>query len=403
MVFSSPVVAQSHYIGKIHTKKLKQMSGEQNEWPPEPEENETAVTESNPTSSPLTEKSNQQDASDDLSCMDNAIDLNDPNKYCKLCGATFNKPLVAQQHYNGKKHARNEIRRKLKEEMGDTGVPMDSGGEGIFVCPICSITLTSIEMYKSHMQGNKHQIKETMVANVMKTTKKSYDSFQDELADYIKVQKARGLEPKTQFRQDNSDSCEEEEPVPVPVHPKVTPVAPYKYPPHPPHHPMPYPAYNPHHPPDPRAAGRDKPYRPQMPLPKIPNKIPSHRKHPRSSSDSSDESSSSSSDESSGSYKKEKRHKREHRSKERKHHHNRSKREDRSSERKKRKTADSDSGKDDCERERKAEDSSKHRKDKKKREEQTAEKEVKKPKKVKKTEDPRTEEEMLWDESILGF
>ncbi|XP_008834946.1 lysine-rich coiled-coil protein 1 [Nannospalax galili] len=34
----------------------------------------------------------------------------------------------------------------------------------------------------------------------MKHSNNSYDSFQDELEDYIKVQKARGLEPKTCFR-----------------------------------------------------------------------------------------------------------------------------------------------------------------------------------------------------------
>ncbi|XP_075712511.1 lysine-rich coiled-coil protein 1 isoform X2 [Rhinoderma darwinii] len=409
MVFSSPVVAQSHYIGKIHAKKLKQMSGEQNEWSADPQESaqiETAVAESNSILSPLTEKSNQQDVSADPSCGDNAIDLSDPNKYCKLCCASFNKPLVAQQHYNGKKHARNEARRKMMEEMGDTGVTMDSAGEGIFVCPICNITLTSIEMYQSHMQGNKHQIKETMVANVMKTTKKSYDSFQDELADYIKVQKARGLEPKTQFRQDKdpSDSCGEEEAVSAPPHPKTGPGAAYKYPPH---HPMPYPAYNPHHPPDPRLAGWDnKPYRPQRPMAKLPNKPIPPRKHPRSSPDSSDDDSSSG--ESSGSYKKERRPKREHRSKERKHH-SKARRENGSSERKKRKIEDSDSerDKDDSERDKKVQewstDKSKHRKDKKKKEEPPADKEGKKHKKTKRIEDQRTEEEMLWDESILGF
>lgn len=28
MIFSSPVVAQSHYVGKVHTKKLKQLMEE---------------------------------------------------------------------------------------------------------------------------------------------------------------------------------------------------------------------------------------------------------------------------------------------------------------------------------------------------------------------------------------
>ncbi|XP_074053202.1 lysine-rich coiled-coil protein 1 isoform X7 [Macrotis lagotis] len=55
-------------------------------------------------------------------------------------------------------------------------------------------------MYQSHMQGNKHQIKESLVVNLMKNSKRTFHSFQDELADYIQVQKARGLEPKTYFR-----------------------------------------------------------------------------------------------------------------------------------------------------------------------------------------------------------
>lgn len=42
----------------------------------------------------------------------------------------------------------------------------------------------------------------------MKHSKNTYDSFQDELEDYIKVQKARGLEPKTCFRQMREDYLE---------------------------------------------------------------------------------------------------------------------------------------------------------------------------------------------------
>ncbi|KAL1767955.1 lysine-rich coiled-coil protein 1 [Sigmodon hispidus] len=42
----------------------------------------------------------------------------------------------------------------------------------------------------------------------MKHSNKSYDSFQDELEDYIKVQKARGLEPKTCFRKMREDYLE---------------------------------------------------------------------------------------------------------------------------------------------------------------------------------------------------
>ncbi|XP_061265162.1 zinc finger matrin-type protein 1 isoform X10 [Bos javanicus] len=39
-------------------------------------------------------------------------------------------------------------------------------------------------------------------------SKKTYDSFQDELEDYIKAQKARGLDPKTCFRKERESSVE---------------------------------------------------------------------------------------------------------------------------------------------------------------------------------------------------
>lgn len=49
-----------------------------------------------------------------------------------------------------------------------------------------------------------------MIVSLMKKAKKTYHSFQDELADYIKVQKARGLEPKTNFRKPEEESQREE-------------------------------------------------------------------------------------------------------------------------------------------------------------------------------------------------
>lgn len=46
-----------------------------------------------------------------------ALDLNNPNNYCKLCSASFNSPLMAQQHYVGKKHKRNEARKKFVDKI----------------------------------------------------------------------------------------------------------------------------------------------------------------------------------------------------------------------------------------------------------------------------------------------
>ncbi|KAM9330340.1 lysine-rich coiled-coil protein 1 [Gastrophryne carolinensis] len=418
MVFSSPVVAQSHYVGKIHAKKVKQLCVDQNDSiaeasnplpTPQADKAVPPVAESSPDVSVEKPKQLEAASSEPPATADNnEIDLSDPNKYCKLCCATFNKPMVAQQHYSGKKHARNELRRKLMEEMEDTGVPMVSAAStGVYVCPICSITLTSIEMYQSHMQGNKHQIKENIVSNLIKTTKKTYDSFENELQDYMKIQKARGLAPKTQFRQDRDPHDDLEDAEPTPPHPIPSPAAPHPIPspaaPHKyfGHHPMPYPAYNPLHSAGPRMAGWGQPYRLPKPAMRMPMKAAPHRKRrPSSSSDSSD----SSSDESSGSYKKEKRYKREHRNKEQKH--SKSLREN-GSESKKQKADEGDSGKEDIEKDKKVDDApgdkSKHKKDKKKKSEIPADKESKKHKKAKKVEDQRTEDEILWDESILGF
>ncbi|XP_006737747.1 zinc finger matrin-type protein 1 isoform X4 [Leptonychotes weddellii] len=77
-----------------------------------------------------------------------------------------------------------------------------------YVCHICNITFTSLEMFRSHMQGSEHQIKESIVINLVKNSKKTQDSYQDECADYIKVQKARGSESKTCFRKMEEDSLE---------------------------------------------------------------------------------------------------------------------------------------------------------------------------------------------------
>ncbi|XP_053217790.1 zinc finger matrin-type protein 1-like isoform X1 [Podarcis raffonei] len=215
MVFTSPIVAQAHYLGKIHTKKLKRLSEDQAQQPVQ-----NAQPEPGPSAVPSLPEPSVENASQDTDVKDPSpsckatLDLDDPDKFCKLCSAPFNNPLMAHQHYVGKKHKRNEARKKLMSEMGSEAVPAESQanavGVGKYICPICSISLTSIEMYQSHMQGNKHQIKETMISNLITNSRKTYSSFQDELEDYIKVQKARGLEPKTHFRKPEEEFQMEE-------------------------------------------------------------------------------------------------------------------------------------------------------------------------------------------------
>lgn len=50
-------------------------------------------------------------------------------KYCCLCGAWFNNPLMAQQHYEGKKHKRNAARARLLEQLAGSLDATESTGK----------------------------------------------------------------------------------------------------------------------------------------------------------------------------------------------------------------------------------------------------------------------------------
>ncbi|XP_032014623.1 zinc finger protein 346 isoform X3 [Hylobates moloch] len=104
MTFSSPVVAQSHYLGKTHAKnlKLKQQS-----------------TKVEALSKRLT---NPFLVASTLALHQNR-EMIDPDKFCSLCHATFNDPAMAQQHYVGKKHRKQETKLKLMARYGRLADP----------------------------------------------------------------------------------------------------------------------------------------------------------------------------------------------------------------------------------------------------------------------------------------
>ncbi|XP_073914825.1 zinc finger protein 346 isoform X4 [Castor canadensis] len=104
MTFSSPVVAQSHYLGKTHAKnlKLKQQS-----------------TKVEALSKRLT---NPFLVASTLALHQNR-EMIDPDKFCSLCHATFNDPTMAQQHYVGKKHRKQETKLKLMAHYGRLADP----------------------------------------------------------------------------------------------------------------------------------------------------------------------------------------------------------------------------------------------------------------------------------------
>uniref|UniRef100_A0A3Q1JSZ2 C2H2-type domain-containing protein n=1 Tax=Anabas testudineus TaxID=64144 RepID=A0A3Q1JSZ2_ANATE len=186
MVFSSHVVAKSHYEGKVHTKNLRK----QGLQPP------GKCWESAPAGG----IEHLVDPAASTTTPDTEVDLKDPIKHCALCAASFNNPQMALQHYNGRKHQRNQARQELIKELASS-----------LMCQMCSMQFNSVEMYQAHMQGNKHQIREKKVIDLCKSQQKVYTTFADELADYIQVQKARGITIQVPPQADTQKTDEDEE------------------------------------------------------------------------------------------------------------------------------------------------------------------------------------------------
>nr|XP_054093745.1 zinc finger protein 346-like [Callithrix jacchus] len=70
-----------------------------------------------------------------------------------------NNPVMAQQHYVGKKHRKQETKLKLMARYGrmaDPAVTDFPAGKG-YPCKTCKIVLNSIEQYQAHVSGFKHK------------------------------------------------------------------------------------------------------------------------------------------------------------------------------------------------------------------------------------------------------
>lgn len=134
MTFSSAVMAQSHYQGKVHAKNLRLKTiGPQTPVPL-------------PPAPPVPTKKAPSD--------DSPNDSSNPNRFCSVCQASFNNPLMAQQHYDGKKHKKHMKKLKLMETFGPATAPATTV-KG-YPCTICKIELNSVEQYQSHISGAKH-------------------------------------------------------------------------------------------------------------------------------------------------------------------------------------------------------------------------------------------------------
>ncbi|XP_072255102.1 zinc finger protein 346 [Pyxicephalus adspersus] len=170
MTFSSPVVATSHYEGKTHAKNLKlKIQGGVKEGIPLPKKPRLT-----PPAPDTTKKTGTADRSD-------------PEKFCQLCNATFNNPHMAQQHYAGKKHKKQETKSKLMTIYTSCGntlpqstplKPLTPGsastGNG-FTCDTCNIVVNSIAQYEAHISGTKH--KNNLMSNVTAPVNKFPSSY----------------------------------------------------------------------------------------------------------------------------------------------------------------------------------------------------------------------------------
>lgn len=175
MTFSSKVMAQSHYQGKVHAKNLRVKSvGSQNAAL------QVATPAAQPKKSPATEPSGAAT----MAGADSSN--NNPDRFCSICQASFNNPLMAQQHYAGKKHKKQLTKQKLMETYGPSTSPA-STVKG-YSCTLCNIDLNSVEQYQAHVSGAKHknQMKKSGMGspeNQHRTPQKQFSSGNYQNAD----------------------------------------------------------------------------------------------------------------------------------------------------------------------------------------------------------------------------
>ncbi|XP_075456927.1 zinc finger protein 346 isoform X2 [Ascaphus truei] len=196
MAFSSPVVAQSHYEGKPHSKnlKIKQQGGVPLDAPP-------IKTSAPPIKRPAPPMSLV--APKIVEKLDDA----DPGKFCNLCHATFNNPQMAQQHYMGKKHKKQETKHQLMNIYTSPSNPLGrsttvynpppASGSTVkgYSCDTCNIVLNSIEQYQAHVSGAKHKAQLLSMVPVSSSPVRDSSTTEEDLEPFGDSSSMGGLPP----------------------------------------------------------------------------------------------------------------------------------------------------------------------------------------------------------------
>uniref|UniRef100_A0A3P9M5E0 Zinc finger protein 346 n=1 Tax=Oryzias latipes TaxID=8090 RepID=A0A3P9M5E0_ORYLA len=145
-IFTSKVVAESHYQGKFHAKRLKM-----------------EMTDVQPAGRASTVEEPKEKPGGVIATVKTKDD--NPERFCSICDASFNNPLMAEQHYVGRKHKKRMTRVKLMETYGFSSAQAPTLLS--FKCVLCNIEVNSISQYQSHLSGAKHrnQMKKSGVKN----------------------------------------------------------------------------------------------------------------------------------------------------------------------------------------------------------------------------------------------
>ncbi|XP_076130290.1 zinc finger protein 346 isoform X1 [Alosa pseudoharengus] len=136
MTFYTPVIAESHYQGKVHAKNLKLRMG--TPTIPQPVLPQAKIQDQAKMDGPKQEVGPAPEGTMD-------------DRSCSLCNATFNNPLMAQQHYVGKKHQKQMAKPKASQAQGTATVLKG------YPCKVCNIELNSQKQYDAHISGSKHK------------------------------------------------------------------------------------------------------------------------------------------------------------------------------------------------------------------------------------------------------
>ncbi|XP_077403159.1 zinc finger protein 346 isoform X2 [Vanacampus margaritifer] len=161
MTFTSPVMAHSHYQGKIHAKNLKLKLVDP----------QTLAQQAAPA--PSKKKTVEQGAAAVGNAGEGGDDDPDPERSCSICQASFNNAQMAQQHYSGKKHKKQLAKQDLMKIYGNPATAASTVKS--LPCTLCNIELNSVDQYQSHISGAKHK-------NQMKKASQSSSDNQQESA-----------------------------------------------------------------------------------------------------------------------------------------------------------------------------------------------------------------------------